>query len=32
MDEAALRCGAAFASGHRGKLKAWNFDADPGGA
>ena len=28
MDEAALRCGAAFASCHRGKLEAWSFEAD----
>ena len=32
MDEAALRCGAAFASSHRGKLKAWSFEADQAGA
>ena len=32
MDEAALRCGAAFASCHWGKLKAWSFEADQCGA
>ena len=32
MDEAALRCGAAFASCNQGKLKAWSFEADQGAA